>query len=652
MTIEAIIKYPIMACAGLLMAWITTPLWVRWAPRWGFIDQPGGRKIHRAPIPVGGGIAVFFGFHTACAILFLLPWEPFAGQVEAAWWHRFLPLSAAVLVLGLLDDRWNLRPAVKLTGQLLLAGAAYLLDIRLQNVLGFTLPPWADFVGTLAWFVLLMNSFNLIDGIDGLAAGIGVIASLAMALSLLFRHSPGDVLLFVGLAGACLGFLRYNFYPATVFLGDTGSLFIGFTLAALAISTNSKGPAMAAIGMPLLAVGVPLFDTLLAVWRRSVRHLLHDEGTGGRAGVVEGDAEHLHHRLLRGQRTQGRVALLLYALTAFLAAIGILVSVFHDRAMGILALTFLLCAFTVIRHLAWIELRESGRVVLQGIARPVRRNRTLLIYIFGDLILLNLSLLTARVLLDLQDGSLETPLKAYWLRVAPIDVMIPFVCLLALRAYSRVWYLARISEYVTAGLAVILGCLLACSFQLLMPRVAMEHWSRIVFYVLYGGLAAPAIVGIRAAVRVIQDVMQWRARESAADHAPCARALVCGAGYRATLFLRQIAFSYQGQTPTRVLGLVDRDDAIRGHYVHGIQVLGGYRDLPALVKKYRIDTLYMVEPLLPEEEAALTGLVQTCPVKVRRWDIVESTVFAGPGSGADCAQGADQPVERASLPGK
>jgi UDP-GlcNAc:undecaprenyl-phosphate/decaprenyl-phosphate GlcNAc-1-phosphate transferase len=402
MTYEAILKYPAVFIAGLLAALVVTPLWRRIAPRLGFLDRPGVRKIHRQVVPQGGGLALFIGFHAACAVVFLVPWKPFAGQLSIDWWFRFLPLSAGVVALGLLDDRFDLKPLIKLAGQILLAAAAYALDIRLQNILGLTMPGWVDFVATVVWFVALMNAFNLIDGLDGLATGIALIAATGIGLSLVFRGQPGDVLLFMGFAGACLGFLRYNYYPANVFLGDTGSLFLGFTLAALSISTNSKASFMAGIGVPLLAVGVPLFDTLLAVWRRSMRRMLHrDAGDEPAPGIQQADADHLHHRLLRKGHGQNQVAWLLYAATFALVIVGLLASAFRDRALGILALAFLLAAYTVVRHLADIELRESGQVVLQGLSRPVRRNRTLIFYIAGDLLILNLALLAGRLLLDL-----------------------------------------------------------------------------------------------------------------------------------------------------------------------------------------------------------------------------------------------------------
>ena len=628
MTLEAILKYPVVFFAGLATALIVTPLWRRLAERWGVWDLPGLRKIHRQAVPRGGGLAVFLGFHVACAVVFLFPWAPFSSQLTVGWWLRFLPLSSAVVLLGLLDDRFDLGPAAKFAGQIAIGLAAYAAGIRLENLLGVALPGWVDMAATVFWFVALMNAFNLIDGVDGLATGIALIAAAGIGLSLVFRGSPGDVLLFLGLVGACLGFLRYNFHPANVFLGDTGSYFLGFTLAALSISTHSKASFMAGIGMPMLAVGVPLFDAMLAVWRRSMRRILSRNATGTAGpGIESGDADHLHHRLLRAGRGQSQVAGLLYAATLALVAVGWLASLLNDRALGILVLAFLLAAYTVVRHLADIELRESGKVVLQGLSRPVRRNQTLLFYIAGDVLILNLTLLATMALLGLRADAPQISLKAAWLKAAPIDIVVPFVALLLAKSYSRVWYLARVSEYAATGGAVAFGCAVACGLRLLGLSSAGRPAELALHYVLLAGLAVPAIVFTRAAYRVVQDLMPWLMRGAeTADGVPPARALICGAGFRTTLFLRQVAFRARDRVPLEIVGIVSDDAAITGHYVHGIQVLGTCRELPALVVQHRIDVLYLVESIEAAELDRLRERLSVFAVRLVRWDVVETEI--------------------------
>lgn len=626
MTLEALLKYPAVFLTSLVMAMLLTPLWVCLARKTGFMDQPGKRKVHRVPMPVGGGVAIALSFHAACALVFLFPWQPFAGQVSIQWWLRFLPLSGGVLLLGLIDDRFGMRPGVKLGGQLLLALAAYAFGIRLQNVLGIAVPEWINLVGTVLWFLVMMNAFNLIDGIDGLAAGIGLIAALGIGLSLVFRKSPGDVLLFLALSGACLGFLRYNFYPAQVFLGDTGSLFIGFALAALSISTSSKGPAVAVIGMPLLAIGVPLFDTILAVWRRSARRLLGTDASAGPLTQIQtGDAEHLHHRLLQTGRQHNEVAWMLYGGTALLAATGVLVSVFRDRAIGILALGFVVTSYVVFRHLAWIELQDSGAVVLKGLHRPVRRNRTLLFYLLFDILVLNLAWFASVLLLDLQDGVRNVPIKALWLRSVPVDVVIPFLMLILFRSYTRVWYLARIAEYAATGMAVLFGMAVACALNLIGASANAVLWHTVLHHIVMAGLAIPAVVGVRAALRVVQDLMQSFHRYADAGAGKCERVIVWGAGYRTTLFLRQTAFDPERERPLHVVGIFSDDDPMRGHFVHGVRVVGNIQAIPAFASDKKIETLYIVEAVPDVVRQAICQSLAGTGVRVIQWNIVETT---------------------------
>ncbi len=626
--LETFIKYPLIFLSGFLATLLLTPLWRRWARSNGFVDHPGGRKIHAAAIPVAGGIAIFIGFHIACASVFLLPWKPFAGQISIDWWFRFIPLSMGVVLLGLIDDRFGMNPKVKLVGQTLLALGAYALNIRIQNVLGMDLPEWVDFCGTIFWFLAIMNAFNFIDGIDGLATGIALIAAIGIGVSLLFRHSPGDVLLLIGFAGACFGFLRYNYYPASVFLGDTGSLFLGFTLAALTISTNSKGPAMAAIGVPILALGIPLFDTILAVWRRSVRRLLKGRNSEGeRISIDQGDAEHLHHRLLLKGREHDQVAWLLYAATALLALTGIFTTAFNDRVLGILGIAFVVTAYVVFRHLAQTELRDTGEVVLRGIAKPVHRNRSLIIYMAIDLIILNSAWLLSTLLVDLQAGSVTLDLKSNWIHAIPVDVVIPFLVLMAFRSYSRTWSLAGIIEYATVGLAGLVGCAVVGAIHLITLSADGNPWGIILHKTLFFGLAIPGIVGVRAALRAVQDLMNRSWGLSPASRAARDRAVVAGIGSDVMLYFRQRALYTEVDSHPLIIGIISNDDALRGHFVNGVQVFGTPEDIPAVLQEKEAQKLIWAGDLSEGEEASLRKQLQGMNVKLVHWCIVETDIL-------------------------
>lgn len=622
---EPLMKYPAVLLTGLAVALLLTRLWGPRAPRHGFVDRPGGRKLHGKPTVTAGGIAIFGGFHAACAVVFLLPWKPFAGQLDPGWWWRYAVLSSGVVLLGLSDDRWILKPALKLLGQFVIGTAAFWLGVRLQNVLGVPIPVWLDFLLTTGWFLAWMNAFNLIDGMDGLATGIALLAATGLALSLHFRKSPGDVLLLLGFIGACGGFLRYNFFPAKVFLGDTGSLFLGFTLAMLAITTHSKGTFLAAIGMPLLAVGIPLFDTLLAVWRRTVRRLVPRENASGHllGDVGTGDAEHLHHRLLRAGLKQRHVALLLYGGTCALVLTGLMASLFHDRALGILALAFLAGSYVVVRHLAWIELRATGEAVLQGLSLPVRRNRAMLLYMVADVAILSLTLLAVHALMEFSNGGDFFDIRRAWARTAPLNVGIPFLFLLMWRSYTRVWYLARISEYMIIGAAVVVGYAVASAIYLIGLGATEGVIAVLARYWLMIGMAAPLIVGSRAILRLAQDMMQLHAVDARKGGVNAERAILWGVGYRTTLFLRQTAYDPVRSKAIRILGLFSKDSAVRGHFVHGIRVVGDAADMAAFAREAHVDVIYLVDEVEAGVLARMREISSELGVRLVSWRITE-----------------------------
>jgi hypothetical protein len=621
MTLEAILKYPAVFLAGLLAALIVTPLWRRLAPRLGFLDRPGVRKIHQQVVPRGGGLALFLGFHAACAVVFLIPWAPFAGQLSIGWWFRFLPLSAGVVALGLLDDRFDLKPLTKLAGQIALAAAAYALGIRLQNILGFAMPGWVDLFATVFWFVALMNAFNLIDGLDGLATGIALIAATGIGLSLLFRGQPGDVLLFLALRrlprGSC----------AT-------------TISRECLSGRHRQPVSR-----LHAGGAVDFDEFQGVVHG--RHRRAAAG-GGRAAVRHAAgglaAVHAPAAPARGRRGAGagnragrrRPSAPPAAAPGARAGAGGLAAVCrHVRARPRGAAR---------QRVQRPRARDPGAgLPAGGLHRgaPPRRHRaarkrpggaagavaTRAPQPHADRLHRRRPahsewvLLAGRLLLDLQDGALDDPVKQFWLRTAPMDVVIPFVALLLFRSYSRVWYLARVSEYAATGLAVALGYAVACGVRLLGDAGTAAGW--LLYYLLLAGLAAPAVVLSRAALRVVQDLMQWRSRGSGGS---AGRALVCGAGYRTTLFLRQMAFRSRETAPVEIVGIVSEDAAITGHDVHGVRVLGTCSELPALIRLHRAEVLYLVEPVDEAGLAQLRRMLENIPVRVIRWDIVETEV--------------------------
>lgn len=302
---------------ALILTILLTPMVRSFAPEIGAVDKPSRRKVHISNIPRSGGIAIYLGF--LVAVLFGLL---FLGGVRGSVINSrpilgILLGGSVVLLTGLLDDIYRLKPWFKLLMQLLGAGVAIYFGIEINFVsnpfnglmpLGFVAIPL-----TLLWLVGMTNAINLIDGLDGLAAGVTSISAGTLFLVALRTHQLGAALLMVALAGAALGFLRYNFNPASVFLGDSGSYFLGFVLAAASIIGVFKTTLVVALIIPILILGVPIFDTTFAVIRR-----LREK-----KNPFTADNRHIHHLLLRAGLSQREAVFAIYIVCFILSAIAL-----------------------------------------------------------------------------------------------------------------------------------------------------------------------------------------------------------------------------------------------------------------------------------------------------------------------------------------
>jgi UDP-GlcNAc:undecaprenyl-phosphate GlcNAc-1-phosphate transferase len=300
---------------AFLFALAATPVVKKLALHYGLVDNLSERKIHNGAVPRIGGIAIVLAFFLPFVLSFLFNVQTFASRLvftddRAA---GFVIGATIVFLVGLRDDIKRLSSAVKLAGQILAALIAYYWGFKITVITipfadSFSLGIFALPV-TVFWFVLVINAINLIDGLDGLAAGICLFVSLAMLFICSTSNLIVEALVFASLAGTLMGFLRYNFNPASIFMGDSGSYFLGYCLAAFSIAGSLKGQVATAMLIPVVALGVPLIDTLWAPLRRFVL---------GRK-MFQPDRGHLHHRLIRLGYTQRRAVLLIYGLTVTLA---------------------------------------------------------------------------------------------------------------------------------------------------------------------------------------------------------------------------------------------------------------------------------------------------------------------------------------------
>ncbi len=307
------------AVVALVVVVLLTPAVGGMARLLGVVDTPGGRRLNRNPVPRLGGLALFLGiFVPELAFLHL-------GRET-----RGLLLGAAVAVtVGAIDDFRGLRWFEKLGGQLVAAAIPTWFGVWVDRFtfpfIGIhSLPGWVGVPLTIAWIVAIMNMVNFLDGLDGLAAGVAAIAGLTFAVIALSLEKPDAAILSAIVFGACVGFLRHNFYPARIFMGDSGALLLGFVLAAVSVQGLLKTAATVALLFPLLVLAVPIVDTTFVVFRR-IKH---------RERVFEGDQAHLHHRFLRRGFSQPRAAFTIWAWCLSLAAAALGTRFIPFRAHG------------------------------------------------------------------------------------------------------------------------------------------------------------------------------------------------------------------------------------------------------------------------------------------------------------------------------
>jgi len=329
---------------ALGVTYLVTPSVKRLAVRWGAVDKPEARKVHKGTIPRLGGLAIYAGFIVSVLLSVHLTWELLG----------ILLGGTAILLLGIADDVYQLPAKVKLVGQIAAASVLLLFDIKidwLTNPFGtmIYLDLWA-IPFTLLWVVSLTNMLNLIDGLDGLAAGVSIIAAVTIFLMAVDQNFWLVAVLTCSLAGSALGFLHFNFSPAKIFMGDTGSMFLGYMLAAVSVAGTVKSAATIALIVPMVALGLPIMDTACAIIRRF---------NNGQP-IFKPDRGHLHHRLLDMGLTQTQVVLILYLVSILLGVSAIVMTEVKIAHAAIIIVGLLAVAFVAARKTG--VLKNAGSV--------------------------------------------------------------------------------------------------------------------------------------------------------------------------------------------------------------------------------------------------------------------------------------------------
>ncbi len=344
---------------SLLLSFVLTRYVRNLATARGWVAAPGlDRHLHSTPLPRLGGVAILLSFLISLGSALLLSWRypSLSFGFSSRTVLTILLPSLLIFFLGVYDDLRTVGPYFKFAVQVLAAIVLYAGRLRISDLpvlFGYHHFPW--FVGlplTILWVLAITNAFNLIDGLDGLAAGSALFSTLVVFVVALFSQSPLLSVMTIALAGAILGFLRYNFNPATIFLGDCGSLFIGFMLSALALRGAQKAPTIIAVAIPVVSFGLPILETALSVLRRFI---------SGRP-VFTADREHIHHKLLQRGLSHRQVVIVLYAVSALFALLSLFLLWPTGSTLGLVLAVLGTGIWVGVQHLGYLEFGELRRV--------------------------------------------------------------------------------------------------------------------------------------------------------------------------------------------------------------------------------------------------------------------------------------------------
>lgn len=590
----------LFGAVALVLSLALTPMARRFAVVVGMTDAPGPRRIHQRPVARAGGLGVALSVVLACAACGGLPPSI----------HVLVVVGGALLVaVGLADDVLSLSPRVKLVGQVAAGALAVAGGLRF----GLLAPAGVggllgtlDAAVTVFWIVFVTNAVNLTDGLDGLAGGIGVVAFSWLACAALRTGDVSGAVVPAAMTGALLGFLAYNFNPASIFLGDAGSLLIGYVMAVLPL-VGIQGSAVSPLAAFLL-VAVPVTDTLLAIARRFLFRCISAWGDGrfwfgikdGLRNTVAPDRRHIHHRLLDLGFTQRRAVLMLYLAAGTTGALGYLVIASAAWPVDLFAVGFGICVITVVQSLGFDELRPARSGVALPLLRRVARHRWLLVAADACLVIgmYGGALLMANGLAGSGSG---TAVAAAMLLMASVQL----VAFLILGVYRTSWRSSGVSGFGLLARACAVATVTGY-MGLRLVGLPISAPAAIVYFSLF--LSAVTLMRL-------SYVLLAQAAQRAV---PAERTLICGTATGARHALAHLRQAGVGNLMP--VGLVALRDRLQGRQVDQLPVLGTLDVLPSIIREQRATHLVIADPALRGERAAwLRAVCRQFGVGVHRY---------------------------------
>jgi UDP-GlcNAc:undecaprenyl-phosphate GlcNAc-1-phosphate transferase len=569
----SMLHYILPFAGSFLLSLLLTPLVKKVALRTGQVAVPRDTRWHKKATPLMGGVAIFLSAIITWIFSFAFTDWQFAGRL-------YLPVilgSLAMFLLGLTDDIISMDPQHKLAAQIIISSIVVYFGLRLSWTSSKTL----NLVLSIVWIVGITNAFNLLDNMDGLSAGIAFVAGIFVFLTQFLRAEMSQPLSFVLLAsagylGAILGFLVYNFNPASIFMGDAGSLFIGFMIACLTMISGSQqamgegmGHLLSVIAIPIFIVLIPIVDTgFVSVMRKLFNR-----------PISQGGKDHSSHRMVAVGLSERKAVLVLYG---FSAASGIIALTFHYWNFS--TTLALVVFYLVLVALFWIYLgrvkiypeksilsNDASRVLTPILVDITYRRR--LFEVFLDFILVSAAYYTSYLLRF--EGNMGGNFD-FFLKSLPIVVACQILSFYVMGVYRGVWERTGIRDLIGYIKAITIGTVLSILIILFIYR--FESFSRALF-VIYWGLMFILVSLSRLSFRILDEGLRLGNRQGE-------RTLIFGAGIGGQMTLKEIESN--DELGLKLVGFIDDNPRLQGRKIEGYPVLGGCEDLERIIRKHDI----------------------------------------------------------------
>jgi UDP-GlcNAc:undecaprenyl-phosphate GlcNAc-1-phosphate transferase len=558
--------------ASFCLALILTPLVRAFARRFGFVAVPKTDRWHKKPTAMLGGVAIWLSVVITCL----------AFSLQTTYGKFILLASTLLFLVGLVDDLIHIKPYQKLIGQIL--GSAYVVYYGLS--LPWTGSVLLNMALAIFWLIGITNAINLLDNMDGLASGIAIIAAGFLALSLMNSGQFTEAGILLVFAAALLGFLLYNSNPASIFMGDCGSMFVGFFLASQALTHISGGRSrsfLPVLAVPILVLFIPIFDTTFVTVLRKL---------SGRA-ASQGGRDHTSHRLVALGMSERHAVWMLYGFAALSGLLAILV----QRARLDVSLAAI-AGFTIVLtligvYLAGVKVYDKSEEEMAMLKdKPLYAFLVDVSYkrrifeVFLDMVLITLSYWAAYAL----NFPPSNPAWQLFIRTLPVLVFIKMLVFLVMGVYRGLWRYTSMSDLIVFGKAVVLSsvaCLLVILFAF-----RFEGFSRKVF-IIDLVIMFLFLAGSRMAFRLFRQLVPAVSKQNGR------RVLIYGAGDGGELLLRELRNNRELHLAP--VGFLDDDPGKSGKVIHGLRVFGGNGDLSAICMQHEVDEVVISSLKMTEE---------------------------------------------------